>query len=872
MNALFLTFNAMLAMARTRPWEPLLIIVAILLANAGLVTVLLINEGASQGALTQQSGTLLNGTIITAAQQQPLAAQTTEPLEAKQLRVSHTNALHLNTSHYSKLRKAGFTDIIAFSQREVTLQCKEKIDNGKTLNLIGLDTQPLLGSRFKQLNIQPSRSTATSKPSPSGQFIIDALINPITVAELNCNQPLYTTGEKTWPSDIRVSVDSKMPEDTLVVSIADFYTDNISPFNTPLAGLISITELTPAMREQLENLLPFIINIKSTYNNDTGTLPESFTLNLWAMSMLMGVVALFIVLNALNLMYKARLFNVLRFRQLGVSSRLLGVALLVELLFYCTLGVPIGIYVGFEAASALSPVIKGTFSSLFDAAFVTPDIDVIFIFSLAFFITFVALCLFAIVPVRQLSKSLLTHRQQQRSAPSIRFVCCTSIVMLVVLYGVSIFINSTLSALLFVAALLLGSCVLVLLWLPVLAFYLARYAPKRFPVLHFSIANTHHLSSRTRLAVCAFFIALTANIGMNTMTDSFRDATERWLSQRLYAPFYLYTKQALSTFKAPAGMLLTPLLQFETVMANADVTLSSYPVHNAGQQALVLDSAVPSAWSQFVEANGVFINQQFAYKHAIKLGDSISIDRQTYNQLYGGMLDSTSDSGILSKEIQLNVLGIYPDYGNLENQVLIPLPLFREKHKDALFSGVIALAPVEGQVSAERIKALLYNESQKQAADTDDQLFSREALLALSMKTFDKTFVLTDGLNIVTLLVAGLAFAISLSILALANNSQLSVLRAFGVSQLRVKLSLLSQYMVICLLTAALALPFGIYLASVFINYVNRFAFNWTYPLLINVSTMAFTVLFSLAFILSVILLPLGKLKPKVDLRQESQL
>ncbi|KTF07597.1 conserved hypothetical protein, secreted, partial [marine sediment metagenome] len=78
----------------------------------------------------------------------------------------------------------------------------------------------------------------------------------------------------------------------------------------------------------------------------------------------------------------------------------------------------------------------------------------------------------------------------------------------------------------------------------------------------------HLLSSKTRLAVCAFFIALTANIGMNTMTDSFRDATEQWLTQRLYAPFYLYTDAPLSRIetlstKSLPPLALTPLLKAE---------------------------------------------------------------------------------------------------------------------------------------------------------------------------------------------------------------------------------------------------------------------------------------------------------------------
>lgn len=140
------------------------------------------------------------------------------------------------------------------------------------------------------------------------------------------------------------------------------------------------------------------------------------------------------------------------------------------------------------------------------------------------------------------------------------------------------------------------------------------------------------------------------------------------------------------------------------------------------------------------------------------------------------------------------------------------------------------------------------------------------------MQTFDRTFVLTDGLNITTLLVAGVAFAVSLTVLTIGSAAQLSVLRALGVSQLKVKASLFAQYLLLCFISALLAIPFGVYLANVFIQQVNRHAFNWVYPLSLNIQVILSSVGLSLLIVSLVLLLPLGKLKPKIDLRQEVQL
>ena len=98
LRTFLLTISSLIAMAKRRPWEPLLIMAAIVLANAGLVTVLLINEGATQGELLQQQQGLLNN-IIT-------SANTSSPI---------------TKSNYALLRKSGFTQLVAVTERDIFL-------------------------------------------------------------------------------------------------------------------------------------------------------------------------------------------------------------------------------------------------------------------------------------------------------------------------------------------------------------------------------------------------------------------------------------------------------------------------------------------------------------------------------------------------------------------------------------------------------------------------------------------------------------------------------------------------------------------------------------------------------------------------------
>ncbi|GMM71835.1 hypothetical protein MTsDn5_17870 [Alteromonas gracilis] len=1003
MRTLLLTTLALFAMAKKRPWEPLLIIFAIVLANAGLVTVLLINEGATQGELLQNKQSLFTNSLVTPADK----------------------AVNFTKEQYSLLRRSGFTQLIAFTTRDITLTCSsnknetQETKNNSTITLLGIDSQPFLGSRMRGFSVpdmsllQNSMSTAQAssknnarifslKPSNSQRstsdtfdaFPVNGLLHPATSAKLNCHShhvpPKIKSaeGKETrlfWPATIAASITNLVPQDTLVIPIDDFYKAgvNLNDEQFPLAGFIALTALKTQDVRDIEAILGTPVSMTTSgTTNETGSLPDSFRLNLWAMSALMGVVALFIVLNALNLMYRTRLPNIIRFRQLGISSAILTSALFTELLLYCLISIPIGMFIGFQAATLLSPVISGTFTSLFNAVFVNPDVNLLSLFGLALFVTFLSLALFALVPVSKLSKALTVNRVKKMKGASLLFVLTSTLFTLLLLFALEQVVASTASALFFVALLLLSSCVLVLLWLPIIAKALTSITPKRWPVFYYVIANMHSLSGKTRLAVCAFFIALTANIGMNTMTDSFRNATEQWLTQRLYAPFYLYTDQPLSGVKLLPSMTTTPLLKVEgkiigvagnqggaiqRIDAPTKISISSYPVHNTGKKALVLDSvlktvsstvsgsmsgpmsgsvsgpmsglapnsekgtspqnglegnkAINSVWQKFINGEGVFINQQLAYKHDIALGDMLAISSIKFRQ------SETSDNAALNAQIAQagsevsstvfstmptwKVLGIYPDYGNLNGQVLVPLPFFATQDdvvKNALYSGVVAIYPtaktdksvakiteknkerggdISGAISSDNSDGsstpLNSNDAKFKAEvekvlDAQPQmkgkytLYAKQNLLDISMQTFDRTFVLTDGLNITTLLVAGIAFAVSLTVLTLGSAAQLSVLRALGVSQIKVKFALFMQYILLCFVSALLAVPFGIYLAYVFINLVNRYAFNWTYPLAINAQVIVSSVGLSLLIVSLVLLLPLGKLKPKIDLRQEVQL
>ena len=350
---------------------------------------------------------------------------------------------------------------------------------------------------------------------------------------------------------------------------------------------------------------------------------------------------------------------------------------------------------------------------------------------------------------------------------------------------------------------------------------------------------------------------------MNVMTDSFRQATEDWLMQRLSAPAYFYSDapsppelindeiQTRSVYEGRG----TIRLNVPSTERRLAVSVKSFPVDDIARKSLALYSSAEQAWSQFRSREGIFVNQQLAFRLNIKPGDSVVLsDIQTDDGTLVSLPDKSSGDAFL-------IAGIYPDYGNPEAQLLLPLPVFSPPSGYAGLSAIYydnhALSGQKPDLSVLASAGTLY--------------FTGE-LITRSMATFDRTFVVTDALNVATLLVAGLAFAISVSVLTLDLRPELNVLRAMGVGQWRLRLVLIFQYMLLCLLAGLMALPAGIVLAHVFIFQVNRYAFYWVYPLNVSVDVLLSGLMLSMAVVFIILLLPLGKMNAKVDLRQEEGL
>ena len=101
----------------------------------------------------------------------------------------------------------------------------------------------------------------------------------------------------------------------------------------------------------------------------------------------------------------------------------------------------------------------------------------------------------------------------------------------------------------------------------------------------------------------------------------------------------------------------------------------------------------------------------------------------------------------------------------------------------------------------------------------------------LSLSVFERTFVVTTALNILTLAVAGFAILMSLLALAAMRVPHLAPVWALGVTRGRLGALDLARALLLAVLTGALALPLGLALAWALLAVVNVEAFGWRLPM-----------------------------------------
>lgn len=820
-----------------------MLIASLLVATCGLSTVLIINASAKQ-SYTDNSTFLISNVKFQVI-----------PKSAKAI---------LSKQDYAHLRKLGFSQLIAVAQASTHIYAEQQRVSNRRIDVTGIDTialLPLMG------NANADNGVSFSPVDQSGMlaaipFSMPAgIVHPSLLAELVSNTKLSNVSSSSKNFSIpyeksnvestdvirTISLPTLIPlEDAslgndLVTDITEFY--RLFP-GSNLNSLFFISAKTGQELEQvverLEVALPSHLRVVSMNNGmQQGELTESFHMNLLAMALLMFVVCLFIVINAVNLLINARMPWFKICRQLGFPRQVIFLSQIIEIVLITFVASCAGIYLSIHLSNIVAPTVQATIEGLYGVEVGFGNTSLLSLFLQVFGISVCGSIAATFAPFSLSNQSLYSSQSNTdligNQAKWERNFWLLSALFCLLAFAILYAAISLWLLLVATAILILSGCSLLLANYSRVIQAVFRLIPASFVMLRISTKQSAALSGKTKVACCAFFIAATSNIGMNLMVDSFRGATVSWLESRLATDYYLYYEGNVDIAELGRKADVEVYQRFENTISYKGTPLQqySYPTTKQFKDAMVFYKieSIESAWKAFQETNGVFVNQQFAFEYNLDLNDTISLPHPTTQQ--------TSD---------YVVQGIIYDFGNPYRQILLPLYQF----DSSISKSTIYSINTDAQ-GIERFKKLL----DKHGIESEKSVLNSEQLLAISKTAFDRTFIITDGLNIVTLLVAALSLACAIVVLMNDLRPQNMLIRSFGVSAIKTQFLALFQYFLLCLIALIFATPFGILLSWVLIFEINLQAFQWTYPLQIDVFKVLQVYGVSLSIVLCIIALPI---------------
>lgn len=787
-----IVFKALTSHYRHHPLQALFLLTGIVIANVLLVGTLLIN---AQARASYGEGEKL----LTAG---PVA----------QIR-SSTGQQSLDEADYIRLRRQGF-DMLAPVLRRVV-----RTSDDEALELLGIDVFAMSGLRQAagpQRSDRSGNASFSEFPFPPWQL----WVAPSRLEQLG------------WSEGSRVRLDSgaelptvkSMPGEQLghrmLIDIGALQT------LTGSDGLISYMAVFPSTPErlnQLRDVLPAWLEYQDSSDApDPAELTRSFHLNLAAMGLLAFVVGVFLIYNALAFSYTDRRELIRKLRLAGVTRRELRSGLLAELVLFLCLGSLAGFWLGMQLAAWLLPGVGRTLAQLYGVYIAYPDGLIPSGAWLPLLMTVLAAALCVVFPLRESLDMPLLERWQtlwQRHTVARRdqLMLMVAIFFFLIAALLGLTTQSLLPALAGMALLLLGAALLLPTVLRLLLQGLQRLVSSANARLSWLIADSRWLLGPASLALMAMTLALVANSGLNTMISSFRQATDQWLDQRLAADLYLRGQLDRAELQEwlgeyhPGVSLVERYRTLTSIAApshqKVSVEVISLQQGDRFEGSVDLIQAVANANGQFAAGEGLYISERAWRLDGWKPGDYVNL---------------------CEEESRLPVLGVYHDYGNPQSQWMISQSLFLDCWKQLAPVGQAIFGPAGTDWESVRV-------SLGEAFGLgDEQVIDQGELKTIGLAVFDRTFTVTQALNALTLLVAGIGIFCAISAIHHHRVGQQALLASLGVSRRERGILLLAQWGLLGFLCMVLVWPFGTLLAAYLASVITPVAFGWSFPLYLD--------------------------------------
>lgn len=577
---------------------------------------------------------------------------------------------------------------------------------------------------------------------------------------------------------------------------------------------------------------------------------RSYQLNLSVLSFVSLFVGMFLVYSLVALNASARHSEVAILRSIGASPSLVFSLFLAEGVFLGLLGWVLALPIGLVLVQDLLKAVSQTISLLFvrthvEGVSVAP-MEILFSFLMTVLVSSIA----AVQP------ALEARRVPPREAMSIletaavrggwhRFLALAGLLLIAACWPLSVLpspVGIPLPGYAATFVLFLGFSLLS----PWILRMLGTLLP---PVLRRLGGEPAYLGGRyvrdagPRIAISsgALITAVGLFVALVVMVHSFRSTVDSWVTQSIQGDLFVSPREAsVNRYRESLPQPLVDLLLQEA--DRGTVELAPYrriPLRygRVPYQVETIDFDRFVKHSRFLMLKG----DLSASLSALSRGDGVLISEVFANQT-GLSVGSAFSARVSGVTFHLPVLGVFRDYRTHGGVVHYSLPEFVRRTGDGSWSGArihLTGEDANREAAMERLRTRILDTCASYDLSVD--VTTGQELRREILRIFDETFAVTTALLIISLLVATLGMATTLSVLVLERARQLHTLLACGASRIQIRAMIAWEAVLMVLGGQGMGMLCGFLLSFLLIYVINKQSFGWTFVYGVDWVSLAFS-------------------------------
>jgi putative ABC transport system permease protein len=339
---------------------------------------------------------------------------------------------------------------------------------------------------------------------------------------------------------------------------------------------------------------------------------------------------------------------------------------------------------------------------------------------------------------------------------------------------------------------------------------------------------------RAAVSVAALATAVALFCALAIMVHSFRLTVEYWVNQSVSGDLFIRPKMAeFNRYRDP----VPPALM--NAIAELDAPIDILPYHRifldyegVPYQFDTIDFAAFSTYGNFLWVSG---NPKAVYP-ALKNGEGVLVSEVFANRT-GLAPGDRFRAQIRSTRLDLPILGVIRDYRTRGGVVFYSLPHFSRHLGDPAVNGTRIFFRERGtglEEAVDRLRGRILKLS-----DGALEVTAGRHLRWIILRIFDQTFAVTFVLLVISLIVAGLGIAATLTVLVLERRRQFNTLLAVGGSPGQVRSVIFWEALLMTFAGEGIGCIGGFLLSYLLIFVVNRQSFGWTFLYRIDWTSLA---------------------------------